>query len=129
MGQARRRMVSAAVVNGTGYGGAELLRLLARHPAFTLVEVTARGEVGRPIAEVFPHLPDLDLCFSVRTERAEVVFVALPDRAAAELVPSLVGEGRRVVDLSAAFRLRNAALYPRWYGYAHPAPELLERAI
>jgi N-acetyl-gamma-glutamyl-phosphate reductase len=126
---ARERKIPAAVVNGTGYGGVELLRLLARHPAFALVEVTARSEAGKPVAEVFPHLPELDLRFTERIERAEVVFVALPDHAAAELVPALLTEGRRVVDLSAAFRLRDAALYPRWYGYPHPAPALLASAV
>jgi N-acetyl-gamma-glutamyl-phosphate reductase len=123
------RGIPVAVVNGTGYGGVELLRLLAHHPAFSLVEVTARSEAGKRIAEALPHLPDLGLTFTERVERAEVVFVALPDHAAAEVVPALLAEGRRVIDLSAAFRLRDAALYPRWYGYEHPAPELLARAV
>ncbi len=121
--------IPVAVVNGTGYGGAELLRLLARHPAFALVEATARGEAGTPVAQVFPHLPETGLRFTERVERAELVFVALPDHAAVETVPALLAEGRRVVDLSAAFRLRDAALYPRWYGYEHPAPDLLARAV
>ena len=123
------RAIPVAVVNGTGYGGVELLRLLARHPAFALVEVTARSEAGKSVAAVLPQLPFLDLAFSERVERAELVFSALPDHAATEVVPALLAEGRRVVDLSAAFRLRDAALYPRWYGYEHPAPELLARAV
>ncbi|HEX6796742.1 MAG TPA: N-acetyl-gamma-glutamyl-phosphate reductase [Ktedonobacterales bacterium] len=124
-----RATIPVAVVNGTGYGGVELLRLLARHPVFALVEVTARSEAGKPVASVFPQLPDLGLSFGERVERAELVFSALPDRAAVDVVPSLLAEGRRVVDLSAAFRLRDAALYPRWYGYEHPAPDLLARAV
>ncbi|HKS71398.1 MAG TPA: NAGSA dehydrogenase family protein [Ktedonobacterales bacterium] len=124
-----RATIPVAVVNGTGYGGVELLRLLARHPAFALVEVTARSEAGKPVASVFPHLPDLGLSFGKRVERAELVFCALPDHAAVEMIPGLLAEGRRVVDLSAAFRLRDAALYPRWYGYEHPAPDLLARAV
>jgi N-acetyl-gamma-glutamyl-phosphate reductase len=121
--------IPVAVVNGTGYGGVELLRLLQRHPAFELVEVTARSEAGQPIATVFPHLADCALTFSERVERAELVFVALPDHAAVEMIPHVLAEGRRVVDLSAAFRLRDAALYPRWYGYEHPAATLLEQAV
>ncbi|HLZ20633.1 MAG TPA: N-acetyl-gamma-glutamyl-phosphate reductase [Ktedonobacterales bacterium] len=126
MGQSR---IPVAVVNGTGYGGVELLRLLAHSPTFELVEVTARSEAGKPVAAVFPHLADLGLTFTPRVERAGLVFVALPDDAATGIVPELLAAGRRVVDLSAAFRLRAPALYPRWYGYEHPAPALLETAV
>lgn len=123
------RSIPAAVVNGTGYGGVELLRLLRHHPNFDLVEVTARSEAGKPVADVFPHLAGLDLIFTETIKRAEVVFVALPDQPATELVPDLLRDGRRVLDLSAAFRLRSPALYPRWYGYTHPVPALLESAV
>lgn len=121
--------VPVAVVNGTGYGGVELLRLLRRHPAFEVVEVTARSESGKRVAEVFPQLAGIDLTFGDQVERAELVFVALPDDAAVECVPDMLSAGHRVVDLSAGFRLRNRALYPRWYGYEHPAPALLESAV
>ncbi len=121
--------IPAAVVNGAGYGGVELLRLLRRHPAFDLVEVTARSDAGKRVESVFPQLAGLDLTFSERVERAEVVFVALPDEASVTLVPDLLAEGRRVLDLSAGFRLRDPALYPEWYGYEHPAPALLEEAV
>ncbi|HEX6542545.1 MAG TPA: N-acetyl-gamma-glutamyl-phosphate reductase [Ktedonobacterales bacterium] len=121
--------VSVAVVNGTGYGGVELLRLLRRHPVFEVVEVTARSEAGKRVAEVFPQLAGSDLVFGERVERADLVFVALPDDAAIEHVPELLSADHRVVDLSAAFRLRDWALYPRWYGYEHPAPALLESAV
>ena len=121
--------IAAAVINGTGYGGVELLRLLRRHPVFEIVEVTARGEVGKRVSEVFPQLVGLDLPFTPTVERAEVVFVALPEHAAVEIVPDLLAAGRRVVDLSAGFRLRDPALYPAWYGFEHPAPALLEEAV
>jgi N-acetyl-gamma-glutamyl-phosphate reductase len=121
--------IPVAVVNGTGYGGVELLRLLRHHPTFSVVEVTARGEAGRRVVDVFPHLANVSLVFGDRVRAAELVFSALPDEAAAEVVPQLLAEGRRVVDFSAAFRLRDAALYPRWYGYEHPAPALLSRAV
>jgi N-acetyl-gamma-glutamyl-phosphate reductase len=124
-----RSRVPVAVVNGTGYGGVELLRLLLRHPTFEVVEVTARSEAGKRVADVFPHLPHADLAFGEAVERAEIVFMALPDSASAETAPALLAEGRRVVDLSAAFRLRDPGLYPRWYGYAHPAPALLDEAV
>jgi N-acetyl-gamma-glutamyl-phosphate reductase len=121
--------IPAAVVNGAGYGGIELLRLLRRHPAFELVEVTARSDAGRPVEQVFPQLSGIDLTFTERVERAEVVFSALPDEAAVETLPALVEQGRRVLDLSAGFRLHDAALYPTWYRYQHPAPALLDVAV
>jgi len=124
-----RARIPAAVVNGAGYGGIELLRLLRRHPAFELVEVTARSDAGRAVAEVLPQLSGIDLTFGEAVERAEVVFSALPDDAAVETLPALVAQGRRVLDLSAGFRLRDAALYPTWYRYPHPAPALLEQAV
>lgn len=123
-----REKIPVAVVNGTGYGGIELLRLLRHHPTFKLVEVTARSEAGKPVSSVFPHLPNLSLTFTERVEHAELVFVALPDHAAVDVIPGLLAGGRRVADLSAGFRLRDAALYPRWYGYEHPAPALLEQS-
>ena len=121
--------IPVAVVNGTGYGGVELLRLLRRHPTFELVEVTARSEAGKPVSAVFPHLSGLDLVFTPEVERAEVVFVALPDHGAIEVVPGLLRAGRRVLDLSAGFRLRHPELYPTWYAYEHSSPELLETAV
>jgi N-acetyl-gamma-glutamyl-phosphate reductase len=121
--------IPVAVVSGTGYGGVELLRLLRQHPGFRLVEVTARTGQGQRVSDVFPQLPDLALELTERVELADLVFVALPDHAAAEAIPDLLAAGRRVVDLSAAFRLHNRALYQEWYGYQHPAPALLEEAI
>lgn len=121
--------IAAAVVNGTGYGGVELLRLLRGHPTIEVIEVTARAEAGKRIDEVFPHLAGLHLPLVERVERAELVFVALPDAAAVEVVPGLLAAGRRVVDLSAGYRLRQPSLYPEWYGYAHPTPALLEEAV
>jgi N-acetyl-gamma-glutamyl-phosphate reductase len=121
--------IPVAVVAGTGYGGVELLRLLRRHPAFALVEVTARSAQGQRVCDVFPQLPDVTLPITEHVERAELVFLAQPDHAAVEAAPALLAEGRRVVDLSAAFRLRNRAHYPEWYGYEHPVPALLESAV
>jgi N-acetyl-gamma-glutamyl-phosphate reductase len=124
-----RARIPAAVVNGAGYGGIELLRLLRRHPAFELVEVTARSDAGRRVEDVLPQLSGIDLTFGETVERAEVVFSALPDDAAVETLPALVAQGRRTLDLSAGFRLRDAALYPTWYRYPHPAPALLKEAV
>jgi N-acetyl-gamma-glutamyl-phosphate reductase len=118
-----------AVLSGTGYGGMELLRLLHAHLSFELVEVTARTGLGQRVCDLFPQLPGVTLPLTERVECAELVFVALPDDAAVAVVPELLVAGRRVVDLSAGFRLREPALYPEWYGYEHPAPALLEMAV
>ncbi|HEX9058363.1 MAG TPA: N-acetyl-gamma-glutamyl-phosphate reductase [Ktedonobacterales bacterium] len=125
----RASQIPVAVVSGTGYGGVELLRVLRAHPRFRLVEVTARSEVGRRVCDVFPQLHDVTLPFTERVNDAALVFLGLPDHASAELAPTLLAEGRRVVDLSAAFRLRDAALYREWYGYEHPAPTLLSESV
>jgi N-acetyl-gamma-glutamyl-phosphate reductase len=124
-----QRRIPVAVINGAGYGGVELLRLLHSHPSFDLVEVTARSDAGKPVRAVFPHLAGFDLRFGEHVEIAELVFLALPDHVSVELAPRLLAEGRRVVDLSAGFRLRDARLYPTWYGYEHATPALLETAI
>src|SRR5258708_36069547 len=130
MADGAERRMPVAVVNGRGYGGGALRRLLLHHPALGLVEGTARSGAGKPVAAVFPQLPAAaDLAFTERVERAEMVFLALPDHAGAQEAPALLAAGRRVVDLSAALRLRDAALYPEWYGYEHPTPALLEEAV
>src|SRR5689334_11452577 len=99
-----------AVAGATGYTGQELLRLLARHPAATITAAMSSGASARRLpalarvwdGEVAPLSID-DLC------RADLVFLALPDTAAAEIAPALVDAGVRVVDLSGAFRLRDQA--------------------
>jgi N-acetyl-gamma-glutamyl-phosphate reductase len=108
--------VRAAVAGATGYSGQELVRLLARHPALALEAAMSSGETARRLPalariwdeEVAPLDRD-------RLASAEVVFLALPDTAAAEFAPALVDAGVRVVDLSGAFRLRDDALRARWY--------------
>src|SRR5262249_6805433 len=110
--------VRVGVAGATGYSGVELLRLLARHPAARLV-----AAMGSPGAEP-RHVPALrrvwdapvnGLDFASVAESTDAVFLALPDHAAAEVAPPLVERGKRVFDLSGAFRLRDADLRKRWY--------------
>ena len=123
-------MVKAAIVNVTGYAGVELARLLDRHPSVEITEVTGRSRAGERLAEVFPHLADLGLEIVPEVgESADVVFVALPHTAAAAVVPELLDSGARVVDISADFRLHDAASYESWYKTAHPARDLLADAV
>lgn len=126
--------IRVALVGATGYTGAELLRLLARHPRVELVSAVARREVGRPLAELFPHLAGLSElvleAFDPESvaRAAEVAFLALPHGTAAEAARPLLERGMTVLDLSADFRLRDRAVYERHYG-VHPCPELLEGAV
>ncbi|MGQ9573139.1 MAG: N-acetyl-gamma-glutamyl-phosphate reductase [Dehalococcoidia bacterium] len=122
-------MIRVGIINVTGYAGAELARLLYMHPEAEVVSVSGRSAAGKPLAEVFPHLWPLDLKVSSELEDVDFAFSALPHAASAEAVVPLVRRGLPVVDISADFRLSDAAEYERWYGMAHPAPELLAQAV
>jgi len=121
--------VPVAIINVTSYTGCELARLILQHPGFRLCEVTARSAQGQLLSDVFPQLVSGKLAITEQVKEAQLVFVALPHGAAAEVVPGLLAEGRRVVDLSADFRLRDAQTYATWYKRTHPCPELLTEAV
>ena len=113
----------------------ELLRLLLGHPGVELVAVTSRQEAGRALGDVFPRFrkaPGADLTFiapdpdAIAATGAKVAFLALPHGVAAEIATALLARDIRVIDLSADFRLRNAADYPKWYGHEHELPDLLD---
>jgi N-acetyl-gamma-glutamyl-phosphate reductase len=122
---APRVAARVAVAGATGYTGQELLRLLARHPS---VSLTAAMSSGKSAARRLPSLSRLwsgtivPLAPEALKADVDVVFLALPDTAAAELAPSLVEAGVRVIDLSGAFRLREAAARSRWYPETHTLP-------
>ncbi|NNC88242.1 MAG: N-acetyl-gamma-glutamyl-phosphate reductase [Akkermansiaceae bacterium] len=132
------KRVSTAILGASGYTGSELLRLLLLHPQVDLVAVTSRTHAGKAIAEVFPRfaaLPGADLEFiepdmdAVAAGGAEVAFLALPHGKAAGYATALLQHAVKVIDLSADFRLRDAAVYEEFYGAPHPAPELLGEAV
>lgn len=127
--------MKAGVVGASGYAGTELLRLLAGHPSLEVAVATAGGHAGEPVAA---HSPSLAAAYpSLRYEDTDpkaldgldVVFLALPHGESQRLVPALAPQVGIVVDLAADFRLRDASLYPRWYGAAHGAPELLQSFV
>lgn len=122
----------AAVLGASGYPGAELLRLLAGHPEITVAHVTADANAGVPVVSVYPSLAaacadlvlaPLDLA---ALDGLDIAFVALPHGESQKLMPGLLERVRHVVDLGADFRLP-AAIYTRWYGEAHRAPDLCDR--
>ena len=117
------------IVNVTGYAGVELARLLSRHPEVELVSVTGRSSAGKKLEEVFPHLCGSGLNIEAALGDVDTAFLAMPHKeSAAEALP-LLEKGVRVIDISADFRLKDAAAYPQWYGFAHPAPQKLAEAV
>ncbi len=122
--------IRVGIVGATGYVGGELIRLLAAHPAVELVGLTGRERRGDPIGSVHPHLATTDhVLDSELAGEVDAVFLALPHGAAATRVPELLNRGITVIDQGPDFRLNAAADYPRWYGFEHPHPELLGRAV
>lgn len=130
--------IKTAIVGASGYTGMELLRLLLTHPGVELVAVTSRQEAGKSLGSVFPRFrkaPGAELAFiepdpdAIAATGAEAAFLALPHGVAAEIARALLERGLKVIDLSADFRLRDAAIYEEFYGHPHPAPDLLEEAV
>jgi len=128
-------MLKVAIIGASGYTGGELLRLLHGHPGLEVAWATSRRHAGTRVDEVYPHLQGFtDLVLGDPDPAAipadvAAAFVALPHVEAMAVVPGLLARGLRVVDLSADFRLRDAAVYERWYGHAHAAPGLLAEAV
>ncbi|MEI6986358.1 MAG: N-acetyl-gamma-glutamyl-phosphate reductase, partial [Rhodospirillaceae bacterium] len=125
--------VRIAVLGASGYTGAELLRLLLRHPAADIRVLTAERQAGKAMAEVYPHLAPFGLPNTIKigdVDWAEIdfVFCALPHGTTQEVIATLPA-GVRVVDLSADFRLFDPAVYAEWYGHEHQAPELQKTAV
>lgn len=127
-------MIRVGIVGASGYTGAELARILANHPEVELTVATSRQYAGKPLSQAFPSLRgrvDLlceDLQVADLVDRAELFFTAVPHQTAMNIVPQLLAAGKKVVDLSADFRLRDAGVYEQWY-QAHSAKDLLSRAV
>ncbi|HOX55310.1 MAG TPA: N-acetyl-gamma-glutamyl-phosphate reductase [Candidatus Paceibacterota bacterium] len=127
-----------AIVGASGYSGEELVRLLLSHPHAELAAVTSRQYAGQTLAQIFPrfahHPRARTLRFSepkaeLLAKQAQVVFLALPHGVAAEFAVPLLQLGCQVIDLSADFRVRDAAVYKDFYAHDHPAPALLTQAV
>jgi len=124
-----------AVVGASGYVGGELLRLLLQHPGVELTAATSKGHAGEYLFRVHPNLRGVsEMKFASYnlaklTNIADIVFTALPHGESVKLIPSLTKAGLRIVDMSADFRLRDASNYKMWYGYDHPATDVLEKFV
>lgn len=132
-----RKKVRAAIVGASGYTGAELVRLLARHPDVGIVALTADRKAGQGMGHVFPHLaaavdelhlPDLSTIEAVDWSGVDVAFCGLPHGTTQATVASLP-DNVKVIDLSADFRLFDVDAYSQWYGHSHCAPALQAEAV
>lgn len=128
-------MLKAAICGGSGYTGIELLRILARHPRVTVTAVTSEKSAGRPLTDLFPHLHAYRGLVYEQMEKerllpkADLFFLALPHAASQEAVDYFFGKGKRVIDLSADYRLADAKTYETWYGVTHQYPRTLSKAV
>jgi N-acetyl-gamma-glutamyl-phosphate reductase len=128
-------MVKVGILGASGYTGAELLRICAQHPEFEVVYATGDSQSGTLASSLYPSLAVAypNLVFEefdpARTVGLDLVFLGLPHEASLSLAPQLLGKVGCVVDLSAAYRLKDASLYPTWYGFEHDQPELLGEAV
>ena len=124
-------MASIGIVGASGFAGAELLRLAASHPEVEVVWAAGDTQAGTPIAGLYPNLAaavgarTFDRFEPAMADGLDAVFLALPHGASGAVVPELRTRAKVVLDLGADFRLKDAELYPRWYGNEHPAPEHL----
>ena len=121
--------IRVGIIGATGYVGAELIRLLSRHPRATIVGLQGRDRHAEPIGSTHAHLAGTGLTVDSDLPPVDAVFLALPHGTAAGLVSGIVVDGTAVIDLGPDFRLRNPADYPTWYGFDHPEPDLLATAV
>ncbi|HEV8402329.1 MAG TPA: N-acetyl-gamma-glutamyl-phosphate reductase [Candidatus Limnocylindrales bacterium] len=126
------RRLRVGIVGATGYVGGELVRLLARHPAVELVGLVGRDRDHDPVGGIHPHLATTELTVDADLPDAtglDAIFMALPHGAGVAVAADAAATGTAVIDLGPDFRLHDAADYPRWYGFEHPRPDLLELAV
>ncbi|MFD0590681.1 N-acetyl-gamma-glutamyl-phosphate reductase [Paenibacillus sp. GCM10027627] len=127
--------IGVAIVGSTGYGGVELIRLLASHPLAEVTSVISSSSAGTSIAEGYPHLIGIreelldDVDTATIKSKADVVFLATPAGVASKLVPELLEAGLKVVDLSGDFRLKSPELYEQWYKKPAAEQSYLDQAV
>ena len=127
-------MIKVGIVGGTGYTGVELLRLLAQHSQVELVAITSRKEAGMAVSDMFPNLRGrVGLKFmdpgEAPLKSCDVVFFATPNGIAMQQARELLDAGVRVIDLAADFRIKDVAVWEKWYGMQHACPDLIEEAV
>ncbi|MDD5424657.1 MAG: N-acetyl-gamma-glutamyl-phosphate reductase [Candidatus Omnitrophica bacterium] len=130
-----KEKMNVAVVGATGYAGCELIKILLGHPEVTITSVSRRAEGSDRISDIFPVFRgQLELpCENVNVPRicksADIIFLSLPHKVSMIFVPEFLKAGKKVIDLSADYRFKDAAVYEKWYGTGHTSPELLKAAV
>lgn len=125
-------MINVSIVGASGYGGGELLRLLLGHPQAAVKQATSRSHLGEYLYQVHPNLrkrTQLKFCDPAQLEPVDVLFLALPHGEAQKKIAGFAGLAGKIIDLSADFRLKDMALYEKWYGAPHAAPEWPARFV
>ncbi len=128
-------MLNCAVVGATGYTGAELVKILLRHPRVRLVALTTRQENAIPLKSLVPGISKESplevrkFSFPDIKRKADVVFLALPHTESMDVAAQFFRAGKIVIDLSADFRIKDTALYEKWYGVKHSQKKLLAEAV
>jgi N-acetyl-gamma-glutamyl-phosphate reductase len=129
------KQINVSVIGASGYGGAETVRLLTAHPHVRLRHVTAESHKGAAMSRLYPNLRGFVDQTLVEADAArlgresDVTIVSLPSGMAMHLVPELLKQGSKVIDVAADFRLKRAELYPQWYKLTHTAPAYLAEAV
>lgn len=127
-------MIRVAIVGASGYTGGELVRILSLHPQVEIVAATSRQHAGKKISEIYPHLAEISniICEDVNitelADRADLFFTAVPHQTAMGIIPDFLNAGKKVVDLSADFRIDDPMIYEKWY-QPHTAKEFLGEAV
>ncbi|HSW62799.1 MAG TPA: N-acetyl-gamma-glutamyl-phosphate reductase [Dissulfurispiraceae bacterium] len=128
-------MIKVAICGGSGYTGAELLRMLRQHPEVEIAAVTSEKSAGKRVTDLFPHLVGYEHLVYEHLDRTELVqkadlfFLALPHAASQEAVDAFYRAGKKVIDLSADYRLQSPVIYEVWYKTPHHYPETLKKAV
>jgi N-acetyl-gamma-glutamyl-phosphate/LysW-gamma-L-alpha-aminoadipyl-6-phosphate reductase len=123
-------MTTISIIGGSGYAGGELIRLLSFHPQVQLQQVTSRSHLGEYVYQVHPNMrkvSSLKYSDPQQLEPVDILFLALPHGEAQKQINAWAQKAGKIIDLSADFRLKDSALYEKWYGHAHSAPEWLHK--
>ncbi len=127
-------MIKAAILGATGYAGIELVRLLSNHPEVSIEILGSKSFEGQKISDVyqnFNHILEKE-CEEVdlnKVKECDVAFTALPHGASKEVIPKLLEQGVKVIDLSGDYRYDDVKVYEEWYGEPHSSPELLDESV
>jgi N-acetyl-gamma-glutamyl-phosphate/LysW-gamma-L-alpha-aminoadipyl-6-phosphate reductase len=127
--------MKTAIIGGSGYAGGELIRLLLRHPKIDMEHITSNRYAGEFVYTIHPnlrgHTSTKFSSFNIAEiiDSCDTVFMATPHGVSKDLVPAFLEAGLKIIDLSADFRLNDPEIYPKWYGWTHPHPELLSHAV